>query len=276
MNKTDSLAGVRCFLLDMDGTFYLGEHLIEGALKFVDVLERQGRDYLFLTNNSSKDSRQYLEKITRLGLPVSREKILTSGEATAMHIRSQTPGARVYVVGTPALENEFHECGFHLTDETPEVVVLGFDTTLTYAKLWKLCDLVRAGVPYIATHPDYNCPTEAGFMPDIGATIAFVRTSTGREPDLVVGKPNPLFVEKASERTGIPVASMCMIGDRLYTDIALGATADIPTILVLSGETRAADVEGSPFQPSYIFPNLGAVAEHLINVRSAAQPGDAN
>src|SRR4030095_12162450 len=132
-----------------------------------------------------KDSQQYVEKITRLGLSISRDKVLTSGEATAMHIQNQKLGARVYLVGTPALENEFSERGFTLTDEMPDFIVLGFDTTLTYAKLWKLCDLVRAGVPYIATHPDYNCPTETGFMPDIGATLAFVQASTARGPDLV-------------------------------------------------------------------------------------------
>ena len=265
MNKADSLEQVRGFLLDMDGTFYLGERLIDGALKFIDVLKEQDRDYLFLTNNSSKDSGQYVEKITRLGLPITREKVLTSGEATAMHIQGQQPGARIYVVGTAALENDFTARSFVLTDERPDFIVLGFDTALTYAKLWKLCDLVRAGGPYIATHPDYNCPTETGFMPDIGATIAFVKASTGREPDLIVGKPNRLFVEKAAERMGLPLPALCMIGDRLYTDIALGATAGIPTILVLSGETQANEVENSPHQPTYIFQNLGAVADYLLS-----------
>jgi HAD superfamily hydrolase (TIGR01457 family) len=243
----------------------LGERLLEGALGFIDVLSQQGRQYLFLTNNSSKGSQQYAEKITRLGLPISREKVLTSGEATAMHVQRQKPAARIYVVGTPALENEFREQGFILTDEMPDFAVLGFDTTLTYDKLWKLCDLVRAGVPYIATHPDYNCPTETGFMPDIGATIAFVKASTGREPDLVVGKPNPLFVEKAAERMGLPVSTMCMIGDRLYTDIALGATAGIATILVLSGETRKEDISSSSYKPTHIFQNLAEVASYLVN-----------
>ena len=265
MNKNDSLSQVRCFLLDMDGTFYLGEQLIEGALEFIEVLRQQGCEYLFLTNNSSKDSGQYVEKIARLGLPISRDKVLTSGEATAMHVESQKPGAKVYVVGTRALENEFRERGFTLTDEAPDFIILGFDTTLTYAKLWILCDLVRAGVPYIATHPDYNCPTETGFMPDIGATIAFVRASTRREPDLIVGKPNRIFVEKAAERTGLPLSAMCMIGDRLYTDIALGETAGIPTILVLSGETQAEEVASSPYQPSYVFQNLGEIADRLKN-----------
>jgi HAD superfamily hydrolase (TIGR01457 family) len=269
MNESDPLARVRCFLLDMDGTFYLGEQLIDGALRFIEVLRQQDREYLFLTNNSSKDSRQYADKLTRLGLPTSPDKVLTSGEATAMHIRERNPGARVYIVGTAALEVEFQKLGFGLTDGAPDFVVLGFDTSLTYAKLWKLCDLVRAGVPYIATHPDYNCPTEDGFMPDIGATIAFVKASTGREPDLVVGKPNRLLVEKAAERTGIRVPEMCMIGDRLYTDIAIRETTGIPTVLVLSGETKIEEVVASPYQPSCIFKNLGEVADHLLRVSAA-------
>lgn len=268
MNNHDSLTQVRCFLLDMDGTFYLGERLFKGALEFIDLVHKQGRDYLFLTNNSSKDSQQYAEKFARLGLPISRDKIMTSGEATAMHVQRQKPGARVYVVGTQSLENEFRDRGFMLTDDAPDFAVLGFDTTLTYAKLWKLCDLVRAGVRYIATHPDYNCPTETGFMPDVGAMISFVKASTGRQPDLIMGKPNSLFVEHAAERLGIPVSAMCMIGDRLYTDIALGATAGIPTILVLSGETRAHEVAGSPYQPSYIFQDIQAVSDHLIHSNS--------
>src|ERR687890_436759 len=117
MHKADSLSQVRCFLLDMDGTFYLGERLLEGALDFIQVLQARGGEYLFLTNNSSKDSGQYVEKITRLGLPISRDRVLTSGQATAMHLKGQKQGARVYVVGTAALENEFTECGFVLTDE---------------------------------------------------------------------------------------------------------------------------------------------------------------
>ena len=270
MNKNDSLAHVRCFLLDMDGTFYLGEQLLNGARQFIDVLNHQGCDYLFLTNNSSKDSRQYAEKFARLGMPVLRDKIMTSGEATAMHIHRQAPGARVYVVGTDALENEFRARGFVLTEAEPDFAVLGFDTSLTYDKLWKLCDRVRAGVPYIATHPDFNCPTETGYMPDIGAMIAFVRASTGREPDLIVGKPNALFVEQAAERTGIPLSAMCMIGDRLYTDIALGETAGIPTILVLSGETQAQEVAGSQFKPTYIFQDIQAVVDHLLDLYSRA------
>ena len=143
------------------------------------------------------------------------------------------------------------------------MIVLGFDTTLTYEKLWKLCDFVRAGLPYIATHPDFNCPTETGFMPDIGAMIAFVHASTGREPDLVVGKPNRIIVDAVAHKLGLQIEQMAMVGDRLYTDIALGQTSGITTCLVLSGETHLEDLADSPFQPTYTFANLGAIADWL-------------
>lgn len=265
MNAHDTLSKVRCFLLDMDGTIYLGEQLFDGAREFIDLLNRQGRRYMFLTNNSSRNGQQYVEKFARLGLSIPREMILTSGEVTAMYVQRQKPDPRVFVVGTQALKDEFHDRGFLLTEERPDYAILGFDTTLTYDKMWKLCDLVRAGIPYIATHPDLNCPTETGFMPDIGAMIAFVKASTDREPDLIVGKPNALFAQQAAEQIGIPLAEMCMIGDRLYTDIALGATAGISTILVLSGETRADEVATSPHQPTYIFQNIRAVADYLMH-----------
>jgi HAD superfamily hydrolase (TIGR01457 family) len=263
MSPSERLTQVRCFLLDMDGTFYLDNQLLEGALRFIDTLCAQGKDFLFLTNNSSKSRHQYAEKITSLGMPIPDEKVFTSGEATALYLQGIAPGARLFVVGTPFLEHEFITHGFTLDDANPDYAVLGFDTTLTYQKLWKLCDFVRAGIPYIATHPDFNCPTGSGFMPDTGAMIAFVKASTGREPDLVIGKPNRLIVDAAASRVGLPVEILGMIGDRLYTDIALGLTSGITTVLVLSGETKMEDLQGSPFQPDYIFANLGEVANWL-------------
>lgn len=260
---SERLARVRCFLLDMDGTFFLGDRLIDGALDFIAVLRQQDKGFLFLTNNSSKDRQQYADKITRLGLPIDASQVLTSGEAAARCLTMDHPGARLFVAGMPSLQEEFRSAGFVLDEETPAVVVLGFDTTLTYAKLWRLCDLVRAGLPYVATHPDLNCPTPTGFMPDIGAVIAFVKASTGREPDLIVGKPSRVMAEAAAQKLGAPLEALAMIGDRLYTDIALGQAAGIPSVLVLSGETCAADVSGSPFQPDYTFEHLGALAAWL-------------
>ena len=259
----DKLRTVRGFLLDMDGTFYLSDRLLEGALRFIDLLREQGKQFLFLTNNSSKQGRQYAEKITRLGLPLGEESVLTSGEATALFLKEKNPEARIFLVGTPFLEDEFQQHGFRLVQERPDFLVLGFDQTLTYKKLWSLCDFVRAGIPYIATHPDFNCPTETGFMPDVGAMIAFVKAATGREPDLVVGKPNRLIVDAAAAKMNLQVSQLAMIGDRLYTDIALGQASGITTVLVLSGETKIEDLKNSPFQPDYTFQNLSGVAHWL-------------
>jgi len=254
---TKLLGDIRCFLLDMDGTVYLGDHLLPGAEAFLSHLEKKNIPYYFLTNNSSRSRAQYAEKLQRLGLMMNESQVFTSGEATAIYLNKHHPDARLYVVGTPALEDEFTSSGFKLVEEDPDYVVLGFDTTLTYKKIWKLCDFVRAGKPYLATHLDTNCPTETGFMPDIGAMIALVAASTGRQPDVVVGKPNAPMVEAIVAKTGFPASALAMIGDRLYTDIAMGA-AGITTILVLSGETKPDDLTGSPFQPDFIFANLQA------------------
>ncbi len=260
---TEKLALTRCFLLDMDGTFYLGDQILEGSLHFIDVIKAQARDFIFLTNNSSKNRQEYVAKITRLGLPIPESKMFTSGEATALSLQARRPQARLFVVGTPGLEAEFRAHGFELDDHNPDIAVLGFDTTLTYNKLWKLCDLVRAGIPYIATHGDLNCPTPTGFMPDIGAMIAFVNTSTGRRPDEIIGKPNRTIIEMLAQKLNLPIPSLTMVGDRLYTDIALGGATGVTTVLVLSGETRLEDLPGSPYQPDYTFASLGTLADWL-------------
>lgn len=266
--KPRSLDDIECFLLDLDGTFYLGDHLIDGSLHFLVTLGGLGKDFIFLTNNSSNNSRQYADKITRMGVPIPAEKVFTSGEATALRLSYTYPHASLFIVGTPALEEDFRARSFILTGDRPEVCVLGFDTTITYQKLWQLCDYVRAGLPYIATHPDLNCPTETGYKPDIGAMIAFVKASTGREPDEIVGKPNHLIVDAVSQKYGVPLGKIAVVGDRLYTDILLGHNSGITSILVLSGETRMEDLAGSAIQPSFVFANLGALASHLITAHT--------
>lgn len=253
------LSQVKCFLMDMDGTVYLGDHLLPGAQEWLTLLEGRQIPYYFLTNNSSRSRIEYAQKLNRLGLAVSEKSIFTSGEATAIYLQKTHPDARLYVVGTQPLREEFTRWGFALTEDAPDVVVLGFDTTLTYEKLWKLCDLVKAGVPYIATHPDINCPTDGGFMPDIGAMIAFVAASTGRRPDVIVGKPNAPIVDALAEKTGFPVQAHCMVGDRLYTDIALGQWG-IATVLVLSGETKEADLVGSAYKPDIVLRDIAELA----------------
>jgi HAD superfamily hydrolase (TIGR01450 family) len=259
------LRAVRGFLLDMDGTFYLGDHLLPGAMAFWAYVQETGFPVQFLTNNSSKHRADYVQKLARLGVEVPPEQILTSGEATAAYLHARAPGATVAVFGTASLEAEFDAYGFTHDMHDPAYIVLGFDQTIDYAKLTRLCELVYAGLPYIATHPDINCPaaTPTGFVPDIGAIMAFVRASTGREADVVVGKPNRHIADMAAARLGLPVESLCMVGDRLYTDIAMGQTAPLQTALVLSGETQAEALQDSAFEPDYVFADIGALAARM-------------
>jgi len=250
------------FLLDMDGTFYLGGRLLPGAAAFLAYAREVGLPLLFLTNNSSRDRRAYAAKLAEMGVTVSPDEIFTSGEATARYLSARWPqGTPVAVFGTPYLEQTFRDFGFTLTFDDPALVVLGYDKTITYPKLVRLCDLVRAGLPYIATHPDLNCPVEGGYEPDIGAIMALVEASTGRRADVVVGKPHAPMVEMAAQKLGLPVEALCMVGDRLYTDIAMGQTAPLHTALVLSGETRPDDLARSAFQPDYVFDDLMGLLE---------------
>ena len=250
------LRDVKCFLLDMDGTFYLGGKLIPGSLDFIRAVVDSGRDFLFLTNNSSHDSDFYVKKLAGMGLEVPRSKVLTSGEATADELNRLYPGKRAFVLGNEFLMNDMHRAGVPVDQVNPEIVVIGYDTTLDYAKMTAVCDFVRAGLPYIATHPDFNCPTETGFAPDIGAIIAFIEASTGRRPDLIVGKPHSGIVAAATARTGLTCAEMAMVGDRLYTDIQTGLNSGMLSILVMSGETTAEMLASSETRPDLVFDRL--------------------
>ncbi len=258
------LNSARCFLFDMDGTVYLGKRLLPGASDLMSYLEEQQIPYFFLTNNSSRSRTDYVSKLADLGLRVALEKIFTSGEATALYLQRRQPGAKLYLVGTPSLEKEFTQFGFELVGDNPDFAVLGFDTTLTYEKIRILCDFVRCGVPYIATHPDINCPTEDGYMPDIGAMMALVSASTGRKPDVIVGKPFPPMVEAITAKTGFEAQEMAIVGDRLYTDIAMGE-AGLMTVLVLSGETQPEDLEGATLQPDVVVQDLADLYSKLVD-----------
>ena len=258
-----ALAGVRTFLLDMDGTFYLGDRVLPGSMEFLQALERTGRSYMFLTNNSSRSVAHYVEKLRRLGLSTDESHILTSGQAAAQYLNREYPGKRVFLLGNDSLRQEMRTHGIALDDQNPELVLVGFDTTLDYAKMTRVCDLVRAGLPYIATHPDFNCPTETGFAPDIGAIIAFIEASTGRRPDLIVGKPYGGIVDAALRRTGLERGQLAMVGDRLYTDIRTGVEHGILSILVMTGETTRAMLSASDIQPDLVFERLGDMAQFI-------------
>lgn len=251
--------GKRLFVLDMDGTIYLGDGLFPWTRPFLEALSRAGAHYLFLTNNSSRTAAEYVAKLQRMGISAGARNVLTSGDATIELLRREGRWQRLFVVAPPAVVESFAEAGFVLDDEQPQAVVLAYDTTLTYRRLVALCLHVRAGLPYIATHPDFNCPTPAGPIPDVGAFIALVEASTGRRPDRVVGKPRPDILRAAMGRFGASPQETLMVGDRLYTDIACGLAAGVDACLVLSGESTAEMVADSSHQPTHVVANLAAL-----------------
>ncbi len=259
----EKLKNIRCFLLDMDGTFYLGDRLIDGSLDFLDALERTGRTARFLTNNSSKSARVYAEKLQRMGVDARYRDVISSGHAAAHYCLDHYPHGKGYLLGNPMLREELEGMGLQFTDDQPDYVLVAFDTTLDYAKMCKVCDFIRDGKPYIATHPDFNCPTETGFIPDMGAIMAFIEASTGRKADIILGKPYEGIVQEALRRTGYQKNEMAMVGDRLYTDVATGVRHGMTGILVLSGEATMADVEPSDVKPDLIFGRLSDMIPYL-------------
>jgi HAD superfamily hydrolase (TIGR01457 family) len=258
------LQDVKCFLLDMDGTFYLGDKIFDTSLAFIDKLGETGRDYMFLTNNSSHNVPFYVERLKKMGLEIDGSKIMTSGVATADYLKKHGyAGKRAFLLGNSFLQEELTTNGVLISDDDPEYVILGFDTTLDYQKMTRVCTLARQGLPMIATHPDFNCPTPTGDIPDIGAIMAFINASTGRTADVVVGKPNRYIFDAVMSAHHLKKEDLAMVGDRLYTDIKSGKQNGITSILVLTGETDQAMLENSEIKPDFVFDNLKKIGEAL-------------
>ena len=252
----------RLFLLDMDGTIYLDETLFPGTRPFLEAVRAAGGRYLFLTNNSSKSVDAYIAKLARLGIPSRREDFLTSVDALIAHLAARQPRYhKCYVFGTASFRSQLAGAGVAVTDRLEEDVdclLVGFDTELTFQKLEDACILLGRGVDFIATNPDWVCPTWYGSVPDCGSVCEMLFRAAGRRP-LVIGKPEPAMVRLALERTGFAPDQAVMVGDRLYTDIAAGVNAGIDTVFVLSGEGTRADLAGSPVQPAWVFEDIAGL-----------------
>jgi NagD protein len=255
------LAKINFFILDLDGTIYLENKLLKGSLDFLNKLKNQQKNFVFLTNNSSKNRADYQQKLAELGIDVSPEKIINSGEITAAHLTTKNAkinsnknkqGKRIFLLGTESLKLEMERFGHTIVNQeknlrqkaaTVDYVVLGFDKSLTYQKLWLAHDLILAGVDYVATHPDLVCPLKGGrTQPDCGAMIELLAASTGKRPQ-IIGKPAQTTVNYIVERFQLKKSELAMVGDRLYTDMKMAKEAGITGILVLSGETSAADLK---------------------------------
>ena len=261
-----SLAEKRLFLLDMDGTIYLSETLFDGTLDFLRYVRAIGGRYLFLTNNSSRGTDAYIAKMARLGIEAFHDDFLTSADATIRYLRGRyLPETVYYVCGTESLKNQLRLAGLRVAETLRDdcaVVLLGYDTELTYEKLENCCILLNRGVPFIATNPDWVCPTWYGSVPDCGSVCRMLTTATGREPTFI-GKPQPEMARLAMERTGFSPEQTALLGDRLYTDIACGVNAGIDTVFVLSGEGTQADIAAYQIHPTWVYPDIGTLYREL-------------
>lgn len=264
----DILKKIRLFVLDMDGTFYLGDRRLEGALEFIHAAETAGKKILFFTNNSSRSPENYITKLGKMDCSVARGQIVTSGDVTIRYLKEFHDGKTVYLMGTKALEESFRQAGIRLmkegckTGNRPDIVVIGFDTELTYEKLERACTYIRNGAVFLATHLDINCPVEGGFIPDCGAMCAAITLSTGVQPKYL-GKPFKETVDMVLSLTGMEREETAFVGDRIYTDVATGVNNGAKGILVLTGETKTEDVEKASVKPDAIFDSLGEMINYL-------------
>jgi len=265
LKDREELVTKKLFLLDMDGTIYLDDELFDGTLDLLEYVKNIGGRYIFLTNNSSRGTESYIEKLGRLGIEAKPDDFVTSADATIWYLRKTYPmEMKYYLCGTKSLKSMFRKAGFHVTEkeEKADALILGYDTELTYQKLTDCVKMINRGLPYIATHPDLVCPVSYGYAPDCGSVINMLETCTGRRPE-VIGKPQPEMVYLAMQKTGFRPEETCMTGDRIYTDIACGVNAGIDTFFVLSGEGTTEDIEKYGITPAYIFDNIREIADRL-------------
>ncbi len=259
----ERLREAELFLLDMDGTLYLGDSVLPGAIGFIRTLEQMGKRWIYLTNNSSRGGADYVSRLRQLGFPCAEEQVYTSGMATAAWLKKQYPDRAVFPVGTVRFLMELADYGIVFTEEDPAAVVVGFDRELTYAKLEKAVHFLRRGAGFVAANPDLVCPMPNNeVLPDCGSICALLSAATGREP-LYIGKPDRRMVDVISEQTGIPNGRIVCVGDRLYTDIAVGVNAGAVSVLVLSGETTEEMLSRSEVRPDYVFPSVKELGEQL-------------
>lgn len=255
----------RLFLLDMDGTLYIGDRLFDGVPEFLRHVRSMGGRYLFLTNNSSRGVEGYIEKMRRLGIETERSDYLTSVDVTIAALQRERPEKKCYVFGTRSFYSQLRDAGIPVTaqpDPDVDILLCGFDRELTFQKLEDACILLNRGAEFWATNPDWVCPTWYGSVPDCGSVCRMLTTATGRTPRFL-GKPQPDMAVLAMARTGFAPEQTVLLGDRLYTDIACGAAAGIDTVFVLSGEGTEADIEKFGVQPTWVRRDIAALLQEL-------------
>lgn len=259
----EKINNIKLFLMDMDGTVYVGGDKIEGAFEALDALREKGKTVCFVTNNSSRSNQTYVENLAKMDVNITPDEIYTSGEATCEFLNRKHAGEKVFLLATEDVYNEFKSFGIPLVENDPDIVVICFDTSLTYEKLNKACQYIYQGKMYVATHPDTNCPAPISPMPDVGSFIALIEAAIGKKPDVVVGKPNREMAESIVAKYGVERHEIAMVGDRLYTDILFGVDNGFNSILVMTGETTPSMLKESGIQPTLVLTTFKDILDYI-------------
>lgn len=270
MKDLNLLKDIKLFLFDLDGTLYLGNKLFDFTTELLNTIKENGSKYVFMTNNSSKNVNDYIKKLDLLGIKAEYNDFLTSSQATAFYLNKYHKNKVLYVAGTNSLKEELKRSGFTITDNTEEAecIVMGFDTELTFKKLHDVSYMLSTrDIPYIATNPDYVCPTEFGFVPDCGSVCDMIYNATKKRP-VFVGKPEPLMPILAMEMCGVGKHETAVVGDRIYTDIKSGINAGVLSVLVLSGETDKATLDASADKPDLVIESAKEILKVIKKERS--------
>ena len=282
------LADVQGYIFDLDGTIYLGDEPLPGAVALIAQLRAAAKGVLFVSNKPLEPRAAYAAKLTRLGMPTSANQVITSAHVLGVHLAATAPDLAYYVLGEESLVAELRGHGLRVVEETLEqdarsvidprrvgtrdapaidAVIVAFDRTLTYRKLNTAYQALQAGARYFATNGDKTCPLPGGAVPDAGAIIAYLATLTGRTPELVAGKPSPLILETALAQLGLPAHQCLMVGDRLETDIRMGQLAGMSTAAVLTGVCDRDQATAFNPPPTLILNDLHELATHLQHAR---------
>ena len=265
----EKLAKIKHVALDMDGTIYMGTHLFPFTIPFLEKLTSMGITYSFLTNNPSKSIDDYLLKLKKMGINATEEEIYNTTIATIDYIKAHYPSAkRLFLLGTPSMISQFEKAGFISTaddaEDVPDIIVAAFDMTLNYSRLCRAAWWISQNIPYIGTNPDKVCPTnEKTILVDCGSICKCLESATGRTPDITLGKPDPNMLVGIQQQKNLKPEQIAMVGDRIYTDIAMAHNANAFGCLVLSGETTLEVAKAAPRQPDLIAENIKELGELL-------------
>ena len=254
----------KLFLMDMDGTLYLGDNLFDDTLDFLSYIKEIGGKYIFMTNNSSKGVDAYISKLSKFGIQSTADDFLTSTDATILYLKKKGY-KKIYAFGTQSFKKQLSDAGLNICDEREDGIdclCISNDNEMTFKKFEDACILLLDDIDYVATNPDWVCPTSFGYVPDCGSFCEMIYRCNGKRPKFI-GKPEPEMALLSMEKTGYSKEETVVIGDRIYTDIACGVNAGISQILVLSGETTIDDVAKSDIKPEHVFKDIGEVLRNV-------------